>query len=801
VPIQVQCSGCGKKLAAPEKFAGKTVKCPACQTAVAIPAAASASPAVEAKPSADKKTAAVGTTAPLPSPKPAASPKASAPPDAALQQPAPKPASAMPRTPANRQKLYTGVAAAAAILGALIGVIGVHLFPSRPAGGTGSLPGNVATRPPINAAAGDDTAPLPIKATVDVSKTPRPTGFVQAGPGIEVATVALAIPGGGPGQRNTLWIYKPEGPHAPHSLGCIFIAPAGAPVFAGNVLGDGDREEHLPYVKAGYVVVALEIDGPYQSEQLSEPLVKASFAQFLAASGGLVNGANAIQYVLATMPEVEPGRLYVAGHSSAATFALLFAEHEPRIKACIAYAPLSDLSATVRGQSMAPLMQLLPGLSRLSPQVHAKQLTCPLFLFHAENDTVVPIDVSRKFLAKVKETNAQVTFRTVPMGDHHDSMIGEGIPRALQWLATLPAEQAARPSPRRTEQQVAGGSKPPSDSPTQPADTGDQKAGGNVAPSGNVVPGFPPPGATSSPLPPMTGTEVSRPPGHLRASSNDFEMSFSDYLVKTYARWLGDDRRILDSMRWFAAGKRPVLGLRWGVGLYVAQQPHGGEIHMPQMLTPFIGTAGSSLVAALAERIDKDTTAGWPSPKNSQLSRVPMFFANSEDDLIKTGAAHQADALVAIVITGWPLWASGAAQSNLEMRLIDVISGTTLWKSPRLSSPRAAGPRSVGRDAASGLLKSALKKLDALDELSTMPVVSESVAAGRVKKLSAGDPSAAARLRAVVEIRYYELKKLIPAEAARRAYQQLISDEFAEGMESGSAEDRTAALDAWAHRP
>ena len=73
--------------------------------------------------------------------------------------------------------------------------------------------------------------------------------------------VDLYIVPGKPGLHHRLWIYTPRGRHEYHSLGCVFIAPAGAPMYAGNVLDTNDRPEHLPYVQAGYAVVALEIDG------------------------------------------------------------------------------------------------------------------------------------------------------------------------------------------------------------------------------------------------------------------------------------------------------------------------------------------------------------------------------------------------------------------------------------------------------------------------------------------------------------------------------------------------------------
>jgi dienelactone hydrolase len=273
--------------------------------------------------------------------------------------------------------------------------------------------------------------------------------------GNDTVEVSLKIPANTPGHADRLILYVPHGQHARHSLGCVLIAPAGAPIYAGNSQGNGDRVEHLPYVKAGYAVVAFDIDGAFDGGNASEANVQSTYAKFKAAGGGVVNGKNALEYVLAKLPEVDPERVYAAGHSSAAIWALLFAENEPRIKGCIAYAPLADLFGRNPSQRAA-FEQSLSGIARLSPQENVERLKCPVFIFHAEDDTNVPIGITRRFVDLLKQTNSIVTFHTVPTGGHYDSMIAEGIPQGIQWLRSLPAEanqqrsQPASPRARRS---------------------------------------------------------------------------------------------------------------------------------------------------------------------------------------------------------------------------------------------------------------------------------------------------------------------------------------------------------------
>jgi dipeptidyl aminopeptidase/acylaminoacyl peptidase len=237
-----------------------------------------------------------------------------------------------------------------------------------------------------------------------------------------------------------LWVYLPERAGAGR-LPCVFVAPAGSNLLTGNELGEGDRPEHLPYVRAGFAVVAYELDGPLrQGEQPTDREITEAYEAFRAAEAGVANARMAMDYALAKIPQVDPERFYVAGHSSAATLALLVAEREPRVKACAAYAPVTDV-ATHFGPRAVRQLSVLPGFGDFvrdySPINGAERLTVPLFLFSADDDSNVPPEQSARFAAAVGKVNRDVTYVRVPTGNHYDSMIVEGVPRAIEWLQGL----------------------------------------------------------------------------------------------------------------------------------------------------------------------------------------------------------------------------------------------------------------------------------------------------------------------------------------------------------------------------
>jgi dipeptidyl aminopeptidase/acylaminoacyl peptidase len=237
-----------------------------------------------------------------------------------------------------------------------------------------------------------------------------------------------------------VWIYLPE--KAPAiKLPCILIAPAGTPLFLGMDLGAGDRPEHLPYVLAGFAVVSYELDGHVPDFQKStDAKLVAGAKAFKNARAGLSNARAALDYVLKNVSAIDADRIYAAGHSSAATLSLLVASDDDRIKACVAYAPCTNVPRRL-GPAMLDLIRLVPGFRQFaidcSPHTQAAKVKCPVFLFHARDDTNVPLSESQEFNDLLSKTNSQVEFVIVPDGGHYDSMLHQGVPQAIKWLNAL----------------------------------------------------------------------------------------------------------------------------------------------------------------------------------------------------------------------------------------------------------------------------------------------------------------------------------------------------------------------------
>lgn len=253
-----------------------------------------------------------------------------------------------------------------------------------------------------------------------------------------------------PGHGGRLWLYLPEGEHAAASLPCVFVAPAGSRGNHGMLLTVDDEAEHAPYARAGFAVVAYELDG---AEPNPEGVSEEAEEHFAAAMCGLVNARIAMEWVLANAPEVNAHALYVAGHSSAAAIALLVAAYEPRVAGVLAYAP-----PTYHGRLEESWA------ARLSPIDNAPRIRCPVYLFHSRADERCKFSDSEALARALEATNPDVRFDDAKAGDHYRSMIEEGLPAGLSWLQqrhpnVVPPAAALAASGGPVEAQLAGAAK------------------------------------------------------------------------------------------------------------------------------------------------------------------------------------------------------------------------------------------------------------------------------------------------------------------------------------------------------
>lgn len=263
----------------------------------------------------------------------------------------------------------------------------------------------------------------------------------RLGEGVYVHETTLPREGWSP---MTVWVYLPR-PRS-RALPCIVIAAAGS--ILGMELAAGDRPEHIPYVKHGFATVAYSVDGAIAADAGRAEQKRAMKAR-VHARGGISNAAQALDYATRALGVCDPARIYAVGHSSAGMVALLFGATDPRIKAVVAYSPVTD---PLRRFALADRLRFRMGnkplyefLERCAVLPHAKTLRAkPVFLFHALDDSLVLPEQSERLMAAMKPAHPASQRVTVKGGGHYDSMLEKGIPLGIDWLLGVERGRNAR---------------------------------------------------------------------------------------------------------------------------------------------------------------------------------------------------------------------------------------------------------------------------------------------------------------------------------------------------------------------
>lgn len=253
-------------------------------------------------------------------------------------------------------------------------------------------------------------------------------------------------------------VYLPPNLDPASPVPCILVPPAGSNLLTGMEIDPPDlipNPEHEPYVNAGFAVVTFSLDGDlWRRENASMLELKIAHEAFKKSKAGLVNCLHAFLETQAVIPGIDKNNIFIAGHSSAGTLSLLFAEHYPQVKGCVAYAPSVDLKKSM-AEHLPTFKRIIPDIEdfiRLSsPQSHISNLKCPVFLFHSRGDQVTSFVNSQNFASQLKMQGTEVEFVAGNGNDHYQTMIDEGLPKGIEWIK----KQVTKSNPSQSDPQMA----------------------------------------------------------------------------------------------------------------------------------------------------------------------------------------------------------------------------------------------------------------------------------------------------------------------------------------------------------
>jgi hypothetical protein len=270
-----------------------------------------------------------------------------------------------------------------------------------------------------------------------------------------------------------------------------------------------------------------------------------------------------------------------------------------------------------------------------------------------------------------------------------------------------------------------------------------------------------------------------------------------------------DDAALVEAVEWSPALKRPTALVHWGFGVELngfpptgpqnIRQPGGpiergsaAESDLSGQIKVLTAETGMWLAQGLHNRVGSQSFGDWAIDARGSKEHpgITLLDFAPIDGLLSQSRAARADVLMAIALTYRT--ESGRANTTMLVQLYDVETGEKLWEAKPLSKSKIYSGRLQGKDYPSELASTVLEFVDKDLVLRSAPKlaardVERRVAAIRSKKYV--DP-----LAALIELRYLQLKKLLPADAAQRELAKIVGEEKVAQLVSADAAERLAAI-------
>jgi len=403
-----------------------------------------------------------------------------------------------------------------------------------------------------------------------------------------------------------------------------------------------------------------------------------------------------------------------------------------------------------------------------------------------------------------------------------------GIGAAGVWYTTREVDRRDHPWKYAPQMARAPSTPPQAAAPSQPAGTKSTSPASPSGPGAGAPVGAPPAAGQTKQSPadlppaedlvsfnpaefgkPAAGAKVIQgaPPADIEL--NPIEAALEEasrmYLAQIVVELMaGDDAAFRDQMQWFPLGNRPVFGLRWACGVERADASL-----LSESLEKELKTLSLALVTGLDQRLANRVFGAWPETGDPRCRQVAVLRTGRRHELIAAAKRRALDLLVVVQpvpeAAGTQVPQTAPPQA-LRIDLFDVIEERVLATFPAPLGPAMPGPMgpvpppslAVPKVPAAELAEQFLKFVDDRCALQSVPWAIVDRAKPRMTQLASRVVSPHAGAAVLLEVRYYQVRQLVPNDQAIAVYDTILGAGKGAKLALGGPAERREILQAWA---
>jgi hypothetical protein len=254
-----------------------------------------------------------------------------------------------------------------------------------------------------------------------------------------------------------------------------------------------------------------------------------------------------------------------------------------------------------------------------------------------------------------------------------------------------------------------------------------------------------------------------------------YEVASRDYAIKTAVDLIaGEDSTLLYRVRWFPAGNRPVIGLRWGLGVEVSDPADPAARAAVKEGQELIGSVAMAVIGGLETRIKAGAYGEWPDQGDPRCRQVAILRTGTRQQLLAAARSRRLDMLIFVQPVPLSSSAGQVSQTLVQAQVFDVIAEKALRTSQALGGAPAGRGVAGAWDPVAAQVTDLLEYLRTRCELVPVPDLTAEQVRARMKQWEPEKGRRENGLLLLVELRYYQLKQLLPAEEVAKEQDALV---------------------------